>query len=143
MECLDSVDTLAIKIEKNKNEAESRLLHEARLYKSLMMKGTPDICHVYAAGTIDNWNYMIMDKLAFSLEQLFQTCKRIFSIKTVCKIACQAISRLETLHRQGYVHRDLKPDNFMVGYGAKFGTIYLIDLGLAKIYMNTNTKKFI
>ena len=38
-----------------------------------MMKGTPDICHVYAAGTIDNWNYMIMDKLAFSLEQLFQT----------------------------------------------------------------------
>ena len=69
--------------------------------------------------------------------------QRAFSVKTVCLIAKAALSRLEILHNHGYVHRDLKPDNFMVGYGPKFKTIYLIDLGLAKAFINPITKEHV
>jgi casein kinase 1 len=34
------------------------------------------------------------------------------------------------------LHRDVKPDNFVIGYGKKASKIYLIDFGLAKKYVN-------
>jgi len=34
-----------------------------------------------------------------------------------------------------FIHRDMKPDNFVVGYGTKAKKIYLIDFGLAKKYL--------
>ena len=78
-----------------------------------------------------------MDKLGESLEMLFNYCKRQFSIKTVCLIAIQLIQRIEELHNKGWLHRDIKPDNFLIGSGNKHdpntgGIIYMIDLGLGK-----------
>lgn len=45
--------------------------------------------------------------------------------------------RLETLHRLGYVHCDLKPDNIMTGCENNDANIYLIDFGLAHCYLNS------
>lgn len=44
------------------------------------------------------------------------------------------IDRLETLHKKGYVHRDIKPDNFVIGTGRSASTIHLIDFGVATPY---------
>ncbi len=41
---------------------------------------------------------------------------------------------MEYLHSKGYLHRDLKPDNIMIGTGKKASTVYLIDFGLVKRY---------
>lgn len=46
------------------------------------------------------------------------------------------IDRVEALHNAGYLHRDIKPDNFCIGKGSKNDTIYCIDFGLSKAYMD-------
>jgi casein kinase 1 len=39
------------------------------------------------------------------------------------------IETLEYIHSRGYIHRDMKPDNFLVGRGKNSGRIFLIDYG--------------
>lgn len=36
------------------------------------------------------------------------------------------------MHQQNYIHRDIKPDNFLIGNSRNQNTIYIIDFGLAK-----------
>lgn len=55
-------------------------------------------------------------------------------------IADQLISRIEFLHMKGFLHRDIKPNNFMTGAYPKQDTLYIIDFGLAKRYKDFKTK---
>lgn len=61
--------------------------------------------------------FMIIDLLDHSLEDLFQSKGKKFSLSTVLKIGLQIISRLETFHLKGFLHRDIKANNFMIGRG--------------------------
>lgn len=58
---------------------------------------------------------MIIDLLDQSLEDLFQDNGRRLSLPTVINIGLQIIHRLEAIHRKGFLHRDIKANNFMVG----------------------------
>jgi casein kinase 1, epsilon len=77
---------------------------------------------------------MVMELLGPSLEDLFNFCSRRFSLKTVLLLADQMISRIDYIHSRSFIHRDIKPDNFLMGLGKKGNLVYIIDFGLAKKY---------
>jgi len=95
--------------------------------------------NVHWCGTQGNYNIMVIDLLGPSLEDLFNYCKRKFGLKTVVMIGDQMLSRIEFIHSRNFLHRDVKPDNFLIGLGKKKNQIYAIDFGLAKRYRDPKT----
>lgn len=55
----------------------------------------------------------------------------------------QVLNRLEWFHERQFLHRDMKPENILVGQGKKANIIYLIDFGLTKRYIEAKSGKHI
>lgn len=83
---------------------------------------------------------MVMDLLGPSLDNLFVKCNKRFSLKTTLMIADQLIRRVAFLHSKQFLHRDIKPDNFVIGLDKNTSKIFMIDLGLAKRFIKKDGK---
>jgi casein kinase 1 len=127
--------TVAIKFENN-SENIALLEYEYTIYKLLANKtGFPRV-HDYRV--VDKYSLIVMDYLGPSLDHLFEYCGKRFSLKTVLMVGLQVLNRIESLHSIGIIHRDIKPDNFLVGTGPTQSSIFMIDFGLSKRYLVNN-----
>lgn len=120
---------MALKLEYNQ-VSPSQLENEVEIYKKL--DGGNGIPRVYWNGSECEYRVMAFELLGPSLENLFNYCGRKFSLKTVLLLADQLISRFQYIHSKGYIHRDVKPDNLLMGVGTQGNTVYMTDIGLAK-----------
>ena len=50
----------------------------------------------------------------------------------------QMLEAIEQLHGRGYIHRDVKPSNFVMGRGKTRTQVYMVDFGLAKQHLDRN-----
>ena len=130
---------IAIKVEEQIQR--SHLTLEYQILKEI--QGGDGIPRVYKLHNGHKHNYLIMQLLGKSLDKLFTDCNRHFSIKTVSQIAYQMVQRIEYVHSRGYIHRDIKPGNFLIGKNLESKKIYIIDFGLSKKYIDKNTGKHI
>lgn len=137
---VDTYEIVAVKIESSKTN-HPQLLYEAKLYNAL--QGGTGIANIKWCGIDGDENILVIDLLGPSLEDLFVYCGRRFSLKTVLMLADQMITRIEFMHSKGYLHRDIKPDNFLMGLGRKANQVYVIDFGLAKRYRDSTTNRHI
>ena len=129
-------EEIAIKLERLDAE-QPQLVYEYKIYKYLQNGfGIPK---VYECSRDKKYTILIMDLLGDSLEKKFVKCERKFSLLTVLMIMDQLVSRIEFIHSKNLLHRDIKPDNFLVGRGKKKHIIYAIDFGLSKKYKDSKT----
>jgi serine/threonine protein kinase len=133
-------ESVAIKIESLQSRS-LQLSNESKAYKTLSAGvGFP---RIEWYGVEGDYNVLVMELLGKSLEDLFTQCQRQFSLPTVLMIADQMLARIEYMHSKGILHRDVKPDNFTIGTGQKSNTVFVIDLGLSKRYIDSRSGQHI
>ena len=130
---------VAVKLEKRKSKY-NVLKSEAFLLMNLKGFGIPKIISYGISGL---YNVLIEELLGKSIGSIFNTIKEgKFNLKDICMIAIQSLERLEYIHSKLVIHRDIKPDNLVIGRSDP-NIIYLIDFGLARKYRSSRTGKHI
>ena len=124
----------ALKFE-NHNEGQNLLEAEATIMSYL--KG-PNIPLIQSFGFAGDYNILVMQLLGKSLEDIFNKLQK-FSIKTTAMLGYQMLNVLQYIHDRHIIHRDIKPDNYVMGINDKNAILYLLDFGLAKKYRSSKT----
>ena len=128
----------AIKLEE-KMSGQNLLENEAYIMSYLNGPGLP---FVKSYGYSSKHYILVMELMGKSLEDIFENfVVKKMSIRCVCNIGYQMIEILEYIHNKHVIHRDIKPDNFVVGRNEKRKYIYILDFGLSKKYRSSKTLK--
>lgn len=90
---------------------------------------------IYVSITLTNISCLCTKVFCFMLQNLI--------ISSLCLKCLLQISRIEYIHSKNFIHRDVKPDNFLMGLGKKGNLVYIIDFGLAKKYRDARTHQHI
>ena len=106
-----------------------------------IIKG-PGIPKLISYGLTKSFRVLVMPLLGKNLFDIFCKKEKKFSLQEISMIATQVIERIQLVHSNYFIHRSIKPDNFMIGKEDP-NTIYLIDLALSKKYRSSKTKKHI
>ena len=130
-------EPVAIKIEPKKTSKQKTLEKEA--YYLYILKGF-GIPRVISYGYCGSYNILVEELLGKSLYVLNKTNK--FTLKDICMIGIQVLSRLEYIHSKNIIHCDIKPENLLIGKTDP-STIYLCDFGISQKYRSSKTGKHI
>ena len=128
----------AIKLE-NKSKGQNLLENEAYIMSYLHGKRIP---FIKSFGYSGEYNVLVMELMGKSLENIFENLPiKKMTVNCVGKLGIQMVEILEFIHDKHIIHRDIKPDNFVMGRGEKSIYLYLLDFGLAKKYRSSTTLK--
>jgi serine/threonine protein kinase len=126
-----TLELVAIKIEPIGNETKL-LKNESIVYQYL--NNVDGIPTVKWFGKDEENYYMVIQLLGESLQSI-KNKRDCFSLKLVLQIGIHIIELLKTIHEKGLVHRDIKPDNFLLGLDSDSKRIFIIDFGFCKSYL--------
>ena len=128
----------AAKIEEKKSN--SRLKEEYDIYKKLKRRGMKTgIPKVITFIETNKQQILIMQLLGKSLDNILEETNGKLNLETVLKLGLEMTKLLESIHNAGFIHRDIKPNNFLIGLNAD-SDIYIMDFGLSKQYISSDKK---
>jgi len=125
----------------------ARFLEESRIAASL---NHPNVIPIYDMGSQDELLYIAMRYVSGTdLRQIIKKRGRL-QPETALFLLGQVARALDAAHRQGLVHRDVKPGNMLIERGSDEGDpdhVYLADFGITKHAMSrtglTSTGQFL
>lgn len=132
-------EIVAVKLESTTQT--DTLTHEAAVLQHL--SNIPGIPTLRYYGIPDHNRYMVIDLYDKTLQTVSYDYKKAVPVALVRAYALQMMQILSAVHEKGFVHRDIKPENFMIkrtdGDNVS-NPLYLIDFGLARTYIDSETK---
>ncbi|KAH9176945.1 kinase-like domain-containing protein, partial [Lactarius sanguifluus] len=126
---------IALKIGRADNDSLSTLHHEYDVYTALA--GCAGISSVRWYGKEGTHEVIVLEHLGTSLSDLVSE-QQVDHSKTFL-YASQMLSTVESLHTQHYIHRDIKPRNFIVRANNPHPTVFLVNFSLAQLFCNPAT----
>jgi len=98
----------------------------------------PNIVQVYDYGQSDGNYYIVMELIEGADLRRYLRSRGVLAIDRAVIIAHDVALGLSAAHRRGIVHRDVKPQNVLVG---RDGSIKLTDFGIASVYKDINAER--
>lgn len=123
---------LVMKLQSEKKAAYQEILVLDQL-QNTKMSGFP---YMHGYGTYGKFEYIILTRLGESFENILRDFKPL-ARNFIMMFGIQAITLIEKIHSIGYIHSDIKPDNFMVGLKDP-GRVYILDFGLSRRFVDYN-----
>uniref|UniRef100_A0A5S6QZJ6 Protein kinase domain-containing protein n=1 Tax=Trichuris muris TaxID=70415 RepID=A0A5S6QZJ6_TRIMR len=133
----------AMKVERRSIGPEYRMLKiEVAVMGELRNKNSKNCVQLIDHGCTPTFNYMVMNLVGSNLESLAKKIAKLnnkseskFSPYTAFAIGISTLDTLCDLHKNLFLHRDVKPANFAIGCRASdLETIYLLDFGTTRRY---------
>lgn len=129
---------LKIPIKTKERDGQKCLLDEAKVYNALSKNDNIQGIAKMKIIKCKDIKILVMDLLGPSLENILRKRKQ-FRLKTIILLAIQLIDVMKDIHSKGYIHRDIKPDNFVLDKD-NLNKLYCIDFGLATKYIKRDNK---
>jgi eukaryotic-like serine/threonine-protein kinase len=113
----------------------TRFQREAKAASALQH---PNIVQVYDYGQTDGNYFIVMELIEGTDLRRYLRSRGVLAIDRAIIIAHDVALGLGAAHRRGIVHRDVKPQNVLVG---RDGSIKLTDFGIASVYKDINAER--
>ncbi len=113
----------------------TRFQREAKAASALQH---PNIVQVYDYGQSDGSYFIVMELIEGADLRRYLRSRGVLAIDRAIIIAHDVALGLGAAHRRGIVHRDVKPQNVLVG---RDGSIKLTDFGIASVYKDINAER--
>lgn len=121
-------------------EKEEKFNLETFILQRIHGRGSfPNLYNTYSD---ENYYYMVESLMGPNLELLHKICNKSFDYYTIINIGIDLIKNIKILHDSGFIHRDLKPDNFAHGNlcfenNIRKNEIAILDFSNSKILVNS------
>lgn len=130
-------ELVAIKVEKVNGDIKS-LKYETQIYQAITSgQKMPGFLQVKWFGLIKEYYFMVLPLLGDSLGSFKRTYHAggKLPLNMILYFGKEMIKRLQYIHEKGFIHRDVKPDNFLFDLNTDINNMYLVDFGFCKQYL--------